>query len=69
MSQITGYSFNYFPGRAKPWMIIMRRHGFGYVGEYFQNLQDAYAWLFRCGVFDQRNPFDNHAISGAKEEG
>lgn len=54
MSQITGYSFNYFPGRAKPWMIIMRRHGFGYVGEYFQHLQDAYAWLFRRGVFDQR---------------
>lgn len=51
------------------WFVHARTWSGGFKMGYFARLQDAYAWLFGLGAFGPAPaPFDNHDISGAKEE-
>lgn len=35
-----------------PWLVTLHRPGVGWYSAAFTSLQDAYAWLFRRGLFD-----------------
>lgn len=45
------YSVNLVAGQ---WVTTLHRPGFGWSCGHVACLQDAYAWLFRRGVFDRR---------------
>lgn len=55
---------------GKEWVATLYRPGFGWACGYATCLQDAYAWLFRRidAIAPPPNRYDNHPISGAKEE-
>lgn len=52
------------------WVPTIYRPGFGWTSGSADCLQDAYAWIFKRidAAREAPNSFDNHAISGAKEE-